>query len=85
MLIGSLRSSIMQVEIPDECLEDFFVKSLQEGLETVRGNTWMKHPEDIVNNLKIEAAFVTLLEYYTIPSDFDKFIKKVYRGSNSNS
>lgn len=75
----------MKIEISDEFLDDFLVQALQDGLDTVRKSNWVKHPEDIVNNVKVEAAFITLLEYYMCHSDFNHMVERIYRGSDSNS
>lgn len=75
----------MKIEISDEFLDDFLVQSLKDGLDTIRNNSWLKHPEDILDNKKLEAAFLTLLGYYMCHSDFVQFIKDTYNGSDSNS
>ena len=75
----------MKIEIPNEALDEFFVQALKEGLDCVRKNGWVKHSEDIVNNKKIEAAFLTLIEYYMCHSEFTNFIQEEYNGSDSDS
>jgi hypothetical protein len=76
----------MKIEIPNEALDEFFVQYLKEGLDTVRYNRRdVKHPEDISNCVELEGAFITLLRYYMVHTEFNEFIKETYRGSNSDS
>ena len=75
----------MKIEISDEFLDGFLVQALKDGLDTVQKNNWVKHPEDILDNKKLEAAFLTLLGYYMCYSDFVQFIKDTYNGSDSDS
>ena len=75
----------MKIEISDEFLDDFLVQALKDGLDTVQKNNWVKNPEDIIDNKKLEAAFLTLLGYYMYPSDFMRFVEETYNGSNADS
>jgi len=75
----------MKIDIPNEALDQFLLDALKDGLNTVRDSAWVRHAEDIVNNIRLEAAFVTLLEYYMPYSDFKDFIRSTYNGSDADS
>ena len=75
----------MKIEISDEFLDVFIVDTLKDGLDTIKKSSWVKHPEDIIDNKKLEAAFLTLLGYYMCHTDFIAFIKEEYNGSDSDS
>jgi len=75
----------MKIDIPDDFFDGFLVSALKDGLDTVRKTGWVRHSDDIVNNVKVEAAFVTLLEYYMTCSDFKNFIRSTYNGSDADS
>jgi hypothetical protein len=84
MLTGFSRSSIMELKLSNETVDNLVVDVLKDGLDTVSRGFFL-HPEDIAHNIKLKGAFITLLEYYMAHSDFLDFIKEQYDGSDTNS
>jgi UTP-glucose-1-phosphate uridylyltransferase len=65
------------IDLTDDNMDDILVEGLKRGFETMRN-----FPEE-PNYHEINQAFMTLLGYYMLEKDFNKYIKPFIKGNNN--
>ena len=63
------------IDLTDDSMDDILVEGLKRGFETNRN-----FPEE-QNYYEINQAFMTLLNYYMLEKDFNKYIKPFNKGN----
>lgn len=75
-LINALENSQELREAWYEFTDILVVESLKETyLNTLKGG-FSSHPEDIEENLKVNAAIATCLKYFMVRTDAEEFLKE---------
>ena len=65
------------IDLTDDNMDDILVEGLKRGFETMRN-----FPEE-PNYYEINQAFMTLLSYYMLEKDFNKYIKPFNKGATN--
>ena len=65
------------IDLTDDSMDEILVEGLKRGFETNRN-----FPEE-PNYHEINQAFMTLLSYYMLEKDFNKYIKPFIKGNNN--
>lgn len=75
-LIKTLEGSQELREAWYEFTDAIVIESLKETyLNTLNGG-FSSHPEDIAENLKVNAAIATCLKYFMVRTDAEEFLKE---------
>jgi hypothetical protein len=75
--------SKLVLEIDEEKFDELLVIRLKEHASILRKDAVrLSHVEDIMNAIQTHSAILRVIQYWTVPSDFNKFMEKQY-GSKS--
>lgn len=69
----------MYVKLDDDTFDNVVLSYLKASVETVMAeNEHMKHPEDRAYNARLLPALLTVIQYFSIPNEFDNYIYEVF-------
>lgn len=75
----------LKLKIDDDAFNDLFVSCLKDSVATViEEMKYMKHPEDRAYNARLLPALLTVIQYFSIPDEFDKYVYEVFDDGNDN-
>jgi len=75
-LIEALEKSKELRSVWEDFTDVILVEKLKETyLNTINGG-WSSHPEDIAENLKVNAAIAVVLGYFMFSGDAEEFLKE---------
>lgn len=73
------------LKVDDEVFESLVVSYLKSQVATVlQENAYMTHPEDRAYNTHLLPALLTVIKYFSIPSEYDQYIHEVFGDINED-
>jgi hypothetical protein len=71
--------SKLVLEIDEEKFDELLVIRLKEHASILRKEAVsLSHVEDIMNAIQTHSAILRVIQYWTVASDFNKFMEKQY-------
>lgn len=73
------------LKVDDEVFESLVVSHLKSQVATVlQENEYMTHPEDRAYNTHLLPALLTVIKYFSIPDEYDRYIHEVFGDINND-
>lgn len=73
------------LKVDDETFDALVVNYLKDSVATVMSeNEYMTHPEDKAYNAHLLPALLTVIKYFSIPNEFDRYIHEVFGDKNDD-
>lgn len=75
----------LKLKVDDEVFDSLVVSYLKDSVSTVMEEMkYMKHPEDRAYNARLLPALLTVIQYFSIPDEFDKYVYEVFDDRNDD-
>lgn len=73
------------MKIDDETFDNIILEHLKDAVDTVMSESeYMTHPEDRAYNTHLLPALLTVIKYFSIPDEYDKYVYEVFDNNNDD-